>query len=192
MAAFAICRYVEASGDMAVLDEQVTFLQGRQLKADEESYYDLPVISEEPASLYHHGVRAILHGLRFGEQGLPLMGSGDWNDGMNLVGMHGRGESVWLGFFLYTILKSFAVLARRYGDAIFAERCEAGKRFVADNIWSKMAGMVNGIAALILTTVHHLGSANNIECRIDSIAQSWSVLSGAGEPGRGLNRRWRR
>ncbi len=78
-----------------------------------------PLFRSEHASLYQHGVRAIMHGLRFGEHGLPLMGSGDWNDGMNLVGIHGRGESVWLGFFLYTVLKQFAVLARRYGDEHF-------------------------------------------------------------------------
>ena len=100
-------------------------MQGRPLKPDEESYYELPTISQEQTSLYQHGKQAILHGLRFGEHGLPLMGSGDWNDGMNIVGIHGRGESVWLGFFLYTVLKRFALLARAYGDTSFAEQCEA-------------------------------------------------------------------
>ncbi len=180
---YAICRYVETSGDMTALDEQITFLQGRPLKEGEESYYELPAISEERASLYHHGVRAIMHGLRFGERGLPLMGSGDWNDGMNLVGIHGRGESVWLGFFLYTILKNFAVLARHYGDAIFAQRCEAESDLLQKNLeqnawdgkWYRRAWFDDGTP---------LGSANNVECRIDSVAQSWSVLSGAGDPER--------
>jgi cellobiose phosphorylase len=94
---------------MKVLDEPVTFLQGRLLQPDEESYYDLPVVTTEQKSLYQHGVCSILHGLRFGEHGLPLMGSGDWNDGMNLVGIKGRGESIWLGFFLYTVLQHYAV-----------------------------------------------------------------------------------
>jgi cellobiose phosphorylase len=180
---FAICRYVEATGDVAVLDEQIAFLQGPPLKADEESYYELPTISSEHSSLYQHGVRAVLHGLRFGEHGLPLMGSGDWNDGMNLVGAKGRGESVWLGFFLYTVLKRFALLAHRYGDSVFAARCNMEsiqlqqhlEQNAWDGEWYRRAYFDDGTP---------LGSANNIECRIDSIAQSWSVLSGAAEPTR--------
>ena len=108
----AACRYVLSTGDTGVLDEPVHFLEGRPVKPDEDSYYDLPVRSEETAPLYEHCVRAILHGLTFGEHGLPLMGSGDWNDGMNLVGEHGKGESVWLGFFLYEVLMRFAEVAR--------------------------------------------------------------------------------
>ena len=95
----ATCRYVLNTGDTGVLDEPIHFIQGRPVTAEEDSYYDLPNRSPEAASLYDHCVRAILWGLKFGEHGLPLMGSGDWNDGMNLVGEHGKGESVWLGFF---------------------------------------------------------------------------------------------
>lgn len=177
---YVICDYVEATGDIAILDESVAFLQGRLLNADEESYYDLPIMNGERASLYQHGVRAILNGLKFGDHGLPLMGSGDWNDGMNLVGAQGKGESIWLGFFLYTILKRFALLARQYGDAEFAERCDSESIQLQKNLenhgwdggWYRRAYFDDGTP---------LGSTENSECQIDSIAQSWSVLSGAAQ-----------
>jgi cyclic beta-1,2-glucan synthetase len=101
------------------LDEPVHFPPGPPLNADEESYYDLPGRSEEAASLYEHCVRAIRNGLKFGVHGLPLIGSGDWNDGMNLVGEHGKGESVWLGFFLYDVLTRFTDIARIAGRSRF-------------------------------------------------------------------------
>ncbi|MCU1236291.1 MAG: glycosyltransferase 36 [Candidatus Solibacter sp.] len=179
----AVCRYVLTTGDTGVLDQPANFLEGRPVNPEEESYYDLPLRSEESASLYEHCVRSILHGLRFGEHGLPLMGSGDWNDGMNLVGIHGKGESVWLGFFLYAVLQDFALLADRRGDTSFAERCRKEALQLAANIersawdggWYRRAWFDDGTP---------LGSAANSECKIDSIAQSWSVLSGAGEPER--------
>jgi cellobiose phosphorylase len=122
-------------------------------------------------------VRALRHGLRFGEHGLPLMGAGDWNDGMNRVGHRGRGESVWLGFFLCEVLRQFAPLARRHGDQAFAQRCEAERRQLGERLeasawdgqWYRRAWFDDGTP---------LGSAVNAECRIDSIPQSWSVLSG--------------
>ncbi len=120
----ATARYVKATGDTGVLDEAIHFLEGRPVNPGDDSYYDLPRKSAESASLYQHCVRAIVHGLQYGAQGLPLMGSGDWNDGMNLVGIKGAGESVWLGFFLCAVLKQFAEVARLKGDAPFAERCD--------------------------------------------------------------------
>ncbi len=175
----AVCRYVFTSGDSGVLDEKVHFIAGRALNADEESYYDLPWRSPETASLYEHCARAIRHGLRFGQHGLPLMGSGDWNDGMNLVGIEGRGESVWLGFFLYEVLTSFSGLARLRDDTRLAELCVAEAAKLRGNIdshawdgqWYLRAWFDDGSP---------LGSAGNPECSIDSISQSWSVLSGAG------------
>src|SRR5436309_2656631 len=107
----ATWRYVDSTGDTGVLDESIHFLDGRPLNPDEESYYDLPHRSDEAATLYEHCVRAIQKGLQFGAHGLPLMGSGDWNDGMNKVGEKGKGESVWLAFFLYDVLMRFADIA---------------------------------------------------------------------------------
>ncbi len=180
----ATCRYVLNTGDTGVLDEPVHFVQGRAVSTEEDSYYDLPGRSEAGAAcLYEHCVRAILRGLRFGEHGLPLIGSGDWNDGMNLVGIRGKGESIWLGFFLYEVLMQFTRVARTRGDILFAERCEreaAGlrrniKEHAWDGEWYLRAYFDDGSP---------LGSASNPECRIDSISQSWSVLSGAGDAGR--------
>ncbi|MBX9721518.1 MAG: hypothetical protein K2X81_09005, partial [Candidatus Obscuribacterales bacterium] len=119
----ATSRYVMVNGDTGILDEQVSFLTGRPVNPKDDSYYDLPGRSEETASLYEHCKRSILHGLRFGEHGLPLMGGGDWNDGMNLVGAEGLGESVWLGFFLYEVLNKFAELSKLHGDEEFAKLC---------------------------------------------------------------------
>ncbi len=115
---YATCRYVACVADTGVLDETVPFLEGRPVKADEEAYYDLPNRSAESATLYQHCVRAIERGLRFGAHGLPLIGCGDWNDGMNLVGQDGRGESVWLAFFLYDVLDA----VRRGSPAAVAMR----------------------------------------------------------------------
>ena len=118
---YVTCRYVSCVADTGVLDEKIPFLEARPVKPDEEAYYDLPNRAEESATLYQHCVRAIERGLKFGEHGLPLIGCGDWNDGMNMVGKDGRGESVWLAFFLYDVLTQFAELARLRKDIPFAD-----------------------------------------------------------------------
>jgi cellobiose phosphorylase len=177
---WAVSRYVTSTGDAAVLEEPVHFLEGRPVNAEDDSYYDLPARSAETASLYQHCVRAIERGAAFGEHGLPLIGSGDWNDGMDQVGAKGKGESVWLAFFRYDVLERFAGVARAHRDAAFAQRCSSEAALLRANIdqhgwdgdWYRRAYFDDGSP---------LGSASSEECRIDSIAQSWSVLSGAGD-----------
>lgn len=179
----ALARYVEATGDVSLAGQPAGFLDGAPVLAPEESRYDLPGRSPETAGVYEHARRAVVHGLRWGAHGLPLMGAGDWNDGMNRVGEHGRGESVWLGFFLCEVLRAFAPLARRCGDEAFAGRCDDERRTLAsrlehagwDGAWYRRAYFDDGTP---------LGSHAGPECRIDSISQSWAVMSGVAEPGR--------
>ncbi len=180
---YATCRYVASVADTGVLEEKIPFLEARPVQPEEEAYYDLPNRAEESATLYQHCVRAIERGLKFGVHGLPLIGSGDWNDGMNRVGHDGRGESVWLAFFLHDVLTQFAGLARTRNDAAFADHCLDQARQLRENIeqhawdgqWYRRAYFDNG---------EPLGSATNAECQIDSLPQSWSVISGAGDPAR--------
>lgn len=179
----AASRYVVTTGDRGVLDEVAGYIEGRLVNIDEESYYDLPAHSELQETLYQHCVRALEHASPRGPHGLPLILCGDWNDGMNRVGEHGRGESVWLGFFLYDVLLQFAPIARLHGDPAFATRCEAEAAKLKDNLeqhawdgaWYRRAYFDDGTP---------LGSSTNDECQIDAIAQSWSVLSGAGSDAR--------
>jgi len=180
---YVTCRYVASLADTGILDEQVTFLDGRAVRADEESFYELPSRSSDSATLYDHCVRAIKNGLRFGSHGLPLIGCGDWNDGMNMIGKDGRGESVWLAFFLYDVLVRFADLAASRQDDVFAAQCrtEAAKLQNSlelhgwDGEWYRRAYFDNG---------DPLGSKANPECQIDALPQSWAVISHAGDPDR--------
>ncbi len=180
---FITALYVLHTGDSGVLDEQAYFLEGRPLNQGEESYFDLPAQSNKSATLYDHCVLAIRHGFCYGAHGLPLIGTGDWNDGYDKVGNEGKGESVWMAFFLYEILNRFAVVALLRNDTVFTEECKKQAQQLKDNIdkhawdgaWYKRAWFDNGTP---------LGASANEECRIDSIAQSWAVLSGAGDAAR--------
>jgi cellobiose phosphorylase len=175
---FVVSRYLKATGDIKILNEPIGYLESRLLHEGEDSLYDLPVSGNIKGSLYEHCVRAIQYSLRFGKHGIPLIGSGDWNDGMDQVGNKGYGESVWLGFFLYDILIDFVAVARRYGDTVFANTCKIEAKTLQSNIetwawdgeWYKRAWFDDGTP---------LGSKENEECKIDAISQSWSVLSSA-------------
>ena len=178
-----VSRYVQITGDAGVLDEIAPYLEGRAVNLDEEAYYDRPTRSERRESLYQHCVRAIEHSMPRGAHGLPLMGTGDWNDGMNRVGDQGRGESVWLGFFLHDVLLRFVPLAQARSDVAFAARCESTATALRSNLdqhgwdgaWYRRAYFDDGTL---------LGTADGAECQIDAIAQSWAVLSGAADTSR--------
>jgi len=178
--AFAAAHYVATTGDVAVLDEGVPFIEGQTLQPADHDAYFLPSISDERASLYEHCARALDGSLALGEHDLPLIGTGDWNDGMNRVGELGRGESVWLGWFLHTTIKAFAPLGRARGDKARAARWlkhatslqAAIEREGWDGDWYRRGYFDDGTP---------LGSATNDECRIDSIAQSWGVIAGAAD-----------
>ncbi|MCF7837879.1 MAG: cyclic beta 1-2 glucan synthetase, partial [Candidatus Marinimicrobia bacterium] len=179
----ATARYVLATGDTGVLDATAPFLDGRPVNANEEAYFEAHAQATESGTLYEHCVRALRHGLRFGAHGLPLIGCGDWNDGMNRIGREGKGESVWLAWFLHAALTRFAEIAAARNDTAFADSCRTeaaalAKRTEAsawDGAWYRRAYFDDGTP---------LGSAQNDECRIDSLSQSWAVISGAAQPAR--------
>jgi cyclic beta-1,2-glucan synthetase len=179
---YVAAEYVAMAGDAAVFDERLPFLEGPPLPPDHPEAYGLPEVSAETGTLFEHCVRAIDKGLTAGPHGLPLFGAGDWNDGMNRVGIEGRGESTWLGFFLHVVLTAFAPICDQRGERDRGERYRREARRLAraldqawDGEWYRRGYYDDGTL---------LGSAQNDECRIDSIAQSWAVLSGAVPLGR--------
>ena len=181
--AFTVAQYVEVSGDVAVLDEQIPFLEGRRLEPQEHDSFFTPNVSDETAPLFEHCARALDSSLAQGGHGLPLIGAGDWNDGMNRVGARGAGESVWLGWLLYATLNLFAPLAEARGERARAETWRAHalalqaslEREAWDGEWYRRGFFDDGTP---------LGSSQSEECRIDCIAQSWAALSGAASPER--------
>ncbi|HET9298823.1 MAG TPA: glycosyl hydrolase family 65 protein, partial [Candidatus Polarisedimenticolaceae bacterium] len=182
---FVTRHYLEVTGDLSVLDAEVPFLEGPALAAEEWDHYFEPAVSRETASLFEHCARAIDRSLAVGTHGLPLMGGGDWNDGMDRVGHKGKGESVWLGWFLLANLGGFAEVAAARGETERAERWRAHARALSaaieaeawDGEWYLRAWFDDGTP---------LGSAGSDVCRIDSIAQSWAVLSEAGDRSRAM------
>ena len=174
----ACVHYLQCTGDIGLLDEPVPFIEGAPIPEGAEDAYYVPGPSEAHATVYEHGARAIDRSLKVGTHGLPLMGSGDWNDGMNRVGNEGRGESVWLGWFLCMLVEDFAPLARSRGETERAQRWEIaahGWRSALqgdawDGQWYKRAFFDDGTP---------LGTQTDTECRIDLIAQAWSVISNA-------------
>jgi cellobiose phosphorylase len=176
---FVTADYIEGTGDWSILEEPVSFLQAESLEPDEYDRYAVLQISEDKACVYDHCIRALERAMQFGSHGLPLMGCGDWNDGMDKVGIGGKGESVWLGWFLYTVLNRFLPICRARGDMDRAGRYAkiAGTVLASieqnawDGGWYRRAYFDDGTP---------LGSEKNEECRIDSISQSWAVLSGGG------------
>ena len=177
---YMVIEYIEFTGDKSILDVETSYLNGPVLEESQDERYDKYLESDVKESIYLHCIRAIEKSLNFGENGLPKIGSGDWNDGFSTVGNKGRGESVWLGFFLYMILDKFEIICNERQDEELANKYEKIKNNLKkalningwDGRWYKRAFMDDG---------NILGSMENDECRIDSIAQSWSIISNAGD-----------
>ena len=180
---YLTAEYIEFTGDYSILEEKTSYLVSKELEENEEDRYDKFERTKEAGSIYEHCIKAIDRTLNFGENGLPKIGSGDWNDGFSNVGPKGRGESVWLGFFLYNVLDRFTKIMENLNKENIENKIEKYKTIMQqlkkslntngwDGRWFKRAFMDDG---------NTLGSMENDECRIDSIAQSWSIISNAGD-----------
>ncbi|MDD5301673.1 MAG: glucoamylase family protein, partial [Elusimicrobia bacterium] len=191
---YALTQYLDATGDESLLKEREPYLLGRELNEHERDRGSVPKASPETGSVYEHATRAIDRSLsKMGEHGLPLMGTGDWNDGMGDVGAEGKGESVWLAFFLYDVLQRFAPVAEKQGDAgrakLYRERAAALKAAIAKHAWDGKWWL-----RAYYDDGGPLGSVANEQWMIDSLPQAWAVISGAGDPARnkeGLESAWR-
>jgi cyclic beta-1,2-glucan synthetase len=179
---YVVASYVSQTGDDSVLDEVVPFLEAPKLEPDQSEIYMLPRTSAQEGSIFEHSIRAIGRAMKYGAHGLPLIGSGDWNDGMNRVGHEGRGESVWLGWFLVAVLNDFAPLCERRGRLDLAQSYREEVRWLTgmlelawDGDWYRRAYFDDGTP---------LGSVQNDECKLDSLTQSWAVLAGTAQPAR--------
>ncbi|MDA8442817.1 MAG: glycosyl transferase family 36, partial [Peptococcaceae bacterium] len=176
---FVTADYLEHTGDYSILDESASYLEEELLREDEAERYGLPTVSPQRGSVYEHCLRAIERAVHFGEHGLPLIGSGDWNDGFSNIGIKGKGESVWLGWFLYATLTRFAKICATRSDLETAKRFDEIAKELQSNLechgwdgsWYRRAYFDDGTP---------LGSVRNEECQIDCIAQAWAVISGAG------------
>lgn len=179
----ATAEYIEKTQDYSILNEEVGYIESEPLKKDEDEKYDIPKASIESSSVYEHCIRAIERSLKYGQHDIPLMGSGDWNDGMNKVGNKGRGESIWLGWFICTILRKFVPICEKMKDEERAKKYLVTASKIANAIekngwdgqWYRRAYFDDGTP---------LGSSENTECIIDSLAQSWAIISGYGKSDR--------
>jgi cyclic beta-1,2-glucan synthetase len=175
--------YIKTTGDYSILDEVVGYLEDEPLREGEDERYKISPASEKSGTIYEHCIKTIEISLKFGSHNIPLMGSGDWNDGMSTVGNEGKGESVWLGWFLYSILDNFKEICTYKKDDEKATKYEEMKNFIGENLeknawdggWYRRAYFDDGTP---------LGSMENDECQIDSLSQSWAVISGAGRRSR--------
>ncbi|KQW51969.1 hypothetical protein ASD88_05035 [Pelomonas sp. Root662] len=191
--ALGLALYIERTGDTALADEVLPFLQGRPVPEGQEDVYEIPAVSDETATIYEHAARAIDVSLPVGAHGLPLFGTGDWNDGMNRVGAEGRGESVWMGFFLCAVIDALRPLALARGESARATRWQQARKALSaaldaeawDGRWYRRGWFDDGSV---------LGTHSDTECRIDLIVQAWAVLTGATRPERAreaLDSAWR-
>lgn len=176
---YMVCEYIEFTGDESILDIETPYLEGKVLEKDEIEKYDKYNLSEKQENIFNHCIRAIEKSLEFGENELPKIGSGDWNDGLSNVGPKGKGESVWLGFFLYNILDRFIPICKERNQELSIKYEQIKSKLKRalntngwDGRWFKRAFMDDGNA---------IGSMESEECKIDSISQSWSIISDAGD-----------